>query len=65
MSPLTHFFSGKIQYFGKCAGVKYLTNIMYVQFFEDQIGLTNMNIFSSSHNKAIKETKCVILNSTF
>ena len=28
MSRFTRFFSGKFQYFGKCAGVKQLTNIM-------------------------------------
>ena len=28
MSRFTRFFSGKFQYFGNCAGVKHLTNIM-------------------------------------
>ena len=28
MARFTHFFSGKFQYFEKCASVKHLTNIM-------------------------------------
>ena len=28
MSQFTRFFSGKIQYFGKCAGIKHLTDII-------------------------------------
>ena len=30
MSQFTRFFSGKFQYFGNCAGVKHLTNMMSV-----------------------------------
>ena len=30
MSRVTHFFSGKFQNLGNCAGVKHLTNIMSV-----------------------------------
>ena len=35
MSRFTRFFTGKFQYFGKCAGVKHLTNIMPVILIEN------------------------------